>query len=47
MKLALSDNKQGVIAIAGHVGCGHRHSHNQYVQDDSGGLATVLALFQE
>jgi len=47
MQVTLSDKKQGIMGIAGHAGCGHCHSHNQYVQDDSGGLATVLALFQE
>jgi len=47
MKVALSEEDHGIIAIAGHVGCGHCHSHNKYVQDDSGGLATVLALFHE
>jgi len=47
MKVALSQEKRGVLAVAGHAGCGHCHSHNQYIQDDSGGLATVLALFQE
>ncbi|GHV62087.1 hypothetical protein AGMMS49587_07960 [Spirochaetia bacterium] len=35
------------MAIAGHAGSGHCHSHSQYLQDDSGGLAAVLALFQE
>lgn len=47
MKIKLSESKQGIIGIAGHVGCGHLHSHNYQVQDDSCGLATVLALFQE
>lgn len=47
MKISLSSKKQGVMAIAGHAGCGHSHSHNNYTQDDSGGLATVLTLFQQ
>lgn len=47
MRVRLSENKQGIIGIAGHVGSGHCHSHNQFLQDDSAGLATVLALFQE
>lgn len=47
MRIRLSDKKKGVIAVAGHAGSGHCHSHNQYLQEDSGGLATVLALFQE
>lgn len=33
--------------MAGHAGCGHCHSHNGQVQDDSAGLATVLSIFQE
>jgi len=47
MRVRLSEARQGVIGIAGHVGSGHCHSHNQFLQDDSAGLATVLALFQE
>jgi hypothetical protein len=47
MRIRLSEEKQGVIAIAGHAGSGHCHSHNHYLQDDSGGLAAVLALFRE
>lgn len=47
MKISLSDKKQGVLAIAGHAGSGHCHSHNNYSQDDSGGLATVLSIFQQ
>ena len=34
------------MAIAGHAGCGHVHSHNGFVQDDSAGLAVVLDLFE-
>jgi hypothetical protein len=41
------DEKHAVIGIAGHAGTGHCHSHNQYLQEDSGGLAAVLTLFQE
>jgi len=47
MKAALSQEERGILAVAGHAGCGHCHSHNQYIQDDSGGLAVVLALFHE
>ncbi len=46
MKLHISE-KEAVIAVVGHVGCGHCHSNKKFVQDDSGGLATVLSLFQE
>ena len=47
MKIKLSKQQHGCLAVAGHVGSGHCHSHNNYTQDDSGGLATVLTLFQE
>jgi hypothetical protein len=47
MNVRLSKEKHGIIAIAGHAGSGHCHSHNRYLQDDSGGLAAVLALFHE
>lgn len=46
MKVCFSDEKP-ILAIAGHAGCGHCNSHKQYLQEDSVGLATVLALFQE
>lgn len=46
MRVKLSD-QQAVIGIAGHAGCGHCNSHNQFVQDDSVGLAAVLTLLQE
>lgn len=45
MSIKFSD-KTGKIAIAGHVGCGHAHSLNKQVQDDSCGLSVVLELFQ-
>lgn len=35
------------IAIVGHAGCGHANSHCGFVQDDSGGLATVLMILQK
>lgn len=47
MRIRLSENPKAVVAVAGHAGSGHCHSHNQYLQEDSGGLATVLSLFQE
>lgn len=34
------------VGIVGHAGCGHAHSHLGFVQDDSGGLAAVLALWR-
>lgn len=47
MRIRFSEAPKGVIAVAGHAGSGHCHSHNHYLQEDSGGLATVLSLFQE
>lgn len=46
MDIRLSEKKQGLVAIAGHVGCGHCHSLNNQVQDDSCGLSVVLSLFK-
>lgn len=47
MSVRFSVQKQGIAAVAGHVGCGHCHSLNNQVQDDSAGLAVVLSLFKE
>ena len=47
MKISFSDKEKGIVAIAGHVGCGHCHSLNNQVQDDSAGLSVVLSLFKE
>lgn len=47
MRIRFSHGKPPVIAIAGHAGSGHCHSHNQFLQDDSAGLAVALSLFQE
>lgn len=34
------------LGIVGHAGCGHANSHLGFIQDDSGGLAAVLTLWQ-
>lgn len=47
MEIKLSEKKQGLVAIAGHAGCGHSHSLNNQVQDDSCGLSIVLSLFKK
>lgn len=47
MNVTFSKEKIGKIAIAGHVGCGHCHSLNNQVQDDSPGLSVVLSLFKK
>lgn len=46
MRVQLTD-KAPQFAVAGHAGCGHCNSHKGYLQEDSVGLAAVLALFQE
>lgn len=35
------------VAIVGHVGVGHVHSHSGFVQDDSAGFAVVGSLMRE
>ena len=47
MRIQLSTAPRGVIGLVGHVGCGHAHNTNGFIQDDSAGLAALLALFQE
>lgn len=47
MEIKFSQKKIGKLAIAGHVGCGHCHSLNNQVQDDSPGLSVVLSLFKK
>lgn len=38
--------RRAQAGVVGHAGCGHAHSHLGFVQDDSGGLAAVLTLWQ-
>ena len=45
-QVRLSTTEQGLLGIVGHAGCGHANSHCGFVQDDSGGLATVLLILQ-
>lgn len=47
MRILPSVQTHGIMGIVGHAGCGHAHSNNGFLQDDSGGLAATLALFQE
>jgi hypothetical protein len=47
MRILPSAEPFGVLGIVGHVGCGHVHSNHGFIQDDSGGLAAILALLQE
>lgn len=46
MLIRPSSRKYGFMGIVGHAGCGHAHSNNGFLQDDSGGLAATLALIQ-
>ncbi len=46
MTISLRQFGRPRLAIAGHAGCGHVHSHNGFVQDDSAGLAVVIDLFR-
>ena len=45
--IKFSKKKVGSIGVVGHVGCGHCHSVNGQVQDDSVGLAVILYFFQK
>ncbi len=38
-KLALSNEKYGIVGLTGHVGIAHAHGANNYQQDDGGGSA--------
>ncbi|WP_326907996.1 hypothetical protein [Sedimentibacter sp. MB31-C6] len=42
--ISISNKNHGVIAVLGHVGVGHVHSHSSFVQDDSAGFAVVAAI---
>lgn len=45
--IKFSKKKVGSIGVVGHVGCGHCHSVNGQVQDDSVGLAVILYFFRK
>jgi hypothetical protein len=45
--ITISDKTKSEIAIVGHVGVGHVHSHSSFVQDDSAGFAVVASLMRE
>lgn len=46
IKIANSLKATPDLAIVGHVGCGHAHSHLGFVQDDSGGFAAVTNILK-
>jgi hypothetical protein len=45
--IKVSENNSGVLAVLGHAGIGHVHSHSGFVQDDSAGFAVVAAIMRE
>jgi hypothetical protein len=45
--IKVSENNCGVLAVLGHAGIGHVHSHSGFVQDDSAGFAVVAAIMRE
>lgn len=45
--IKVSENKKGVLAVLGHAGIGHVHSHSGFVQDDSAGFAVVASIMKE
>lgn len=44
--ILISDKSCGELAIVGHVGVGHVHSHSSFVQDDSAGFAVVADIMR-
>jgi len=44
MKVTKSSHEKGIIGISGHVGAGHVHGHNGFVQDDSAGFCVAAKL---
>ena len=45
--IRISDKKQGLYGISGHVGVGHVHSHSGFVQDDSAGFAVASLILKK
>lgn len=43
----VSEKMRGNLAVLGHAGIGHVHSHSGFVQDDSAGFAVVAAIMKE
>ncbi len=44
--ISVSEKNRGILAVAGHVGVGHVHSHSSFVQDDSVGFAVIATLMK-
>ncbi|HDR14055.1 MAG TPA: hypothetical protein ENN79_00930 [Desulfobacteraceae bacterium] len=47
MRIAFSDEKTGIVGLAGHIGVGHVHSHSGFVQEDGAGFAVVTNILNE
>ncbi len=47
MTICQSKEKRGIVGLVGHVGVGHVHSHNGFVQDDSAGFAVVTDILRQ
>jgi hypothetical protein len=47
MQVKPSQGAKSVLAVSGHVGAGHIHSHNGFVQDDSAGFAVAVTLLRQ
>lgn len=43
----VSEKNTGILAVLGHAGIGHVHSHSGFVQDDSAGFAVVASIMKE
>ena len=46
-EIKLSSEKKGLYGIVGHVGVGHVHSYNGFVQDDSVGFAVASYILRQ
>ena len=47
MKIALAEDKKGILGLSGHIGVGHVHSHSGFVQEDGCCFAVVAKILHE
>lgn len=47
MEIKLSEKPRGLYGVSGHVGVGHVHSYNGFVQDDSAGFAVASSILKK
>lgn len=47
MKITPSAHNESILAISGHAGVGHAHSHLGFVQDDSAGFAVAVEILKQ